>query len=387
MTAKLPAVPRPAAVPTSTIVVDRDGQLLRPYAIADGRWRMPIGVAEVDPTFVAMLKGYEDRRFDSHDGVDWRALVRAAGQMAETGHIVSGGSTLTMQVARLIDGVPTQGFAGKLRQIVFARAIEQQLGKDDILSLYLHLAPYGGNLEGVRAASLAYFGKEPRRLTIAESALLVALPQAPEARRPDRDPKAALAARDRVLDRLVAAGVLDAETAAAARTERIPQARRVFPMLAAHLGDVARKNRPADPVLKLTIDGRLQGKLEALAAARATAIGPQASVAIVVADHLTGDILASVGSPDFMDRGRAGFVDMTRAVRSPGSTLKPLIYGLAFEQGIAHPSSLIEDRPTAFGGYAPVNFDGFYRGTVTIHDALTESLNVPAVQVLDAVGP
>ena len=383
----LPPVPDPAKIPTSQIVVDRGDTLLRPYTIAEGRWRLPVTLADVDPMFLTMLKGYEDRRFDEHHGVDWRAFGRAAGQIIRNGHVVSGGSTLTMQVARLVQGGSTRQAESKLKQIVHARALEQKLDKNQILSLYLALAPYGGNLEGIRAATLAYFGKEPRRLTIAEAALLVALPQSPEARRPDRDPKAAKAARDRVLDRLVTAGVLDEETAASAKTERIPEARKPFPMLAAHLGDQARKRHPADPVIKLTLDGRLQAKLETLASTRAAKVGAKASVAILVADQVTGDILASVGSAGFMDDGRNGYVDMTEAVRSPGSTLKPLIYGLAFEQGLAHPQSLIEDKPSAFAGYAPVNFDGFYRGTVTIHDALTQSLNVPAVQVLDAVGP
>ncbi|MCX5518126.1 penicillin-binding protein 1C [Kaistia defluvii] len=383
----LPPLPDPAKIPTSQIVVDRSDTLLRPYTIAEGRWRLPVTLADVDPMFLTMLKGYEDRRFDAHRGVDWRAFARAAGQILRNGHVVSGGSTLTMQVARLVQGGSTRQAESKLKQIVHARALEQKLDKTQILSLYLALAPYGGNLEGIRAATLAYFGKEPRRLTIAEAALLVALPQSPEARRPDRDPRAAKAARDRVLDRLVTAGILDEETAASAKTERIPEARRPFPMLAAHLGDQARKRHPADPVIKLTLDGRLQAKLEALASTRAAKVGAKASVAILVADQVTGDILASVGSAGFMDDGRNGYVDMTEAVRSPGSTLKPLIYGLAFEQGLAHPQSLIEDKPSAFAGYAPVNFDGFYRGTVTIHDALTQSLNVPAVQVLDAVGP
>ncbi|MFI5409185.1 penicillin-binding protein 1C [Kaistia sp. UC242_56] len=383
----LPPVPDPAEVPTSQIVVDRSDTLLRPYTIAEGRWRLPVTLADVDPMFLTMLKGYEDRRFDEHHGVDWRAFARAGGQILRNGHVVSGGSTLTMQVARLVQGGSTRQAESKLKQIVHARALEQKLDKNQILSLYLALAPYGGNLEGIRAATLAYFGKEPRRLTIAEAALLVALPQSPEARRPDRDPKAAKAARDRVLDRLVTAGILDEETAASAKTERIPEARKPFPMLAAHLGDQARKRHPADPVIKLTLDGRLQAKLETLASTRAAKVGAKASVAILVADQVTGDILASVGSAGFMDDGRNGYVDMTEAVRSPGSTLKPLIYGLAFEQGLAHPQSLIEDKPSAFAGYAPVNFDGFYRGTVTIHDALTQSLNVPAVQVLDAVGP
>lgn len=383
----LPAVPKPDAVPTSAVVVDRDGRLLRPYTIADGRWRLPVALTDVDPAFIAMLEAYEDRRFKEHHGIDWRAIGRAALQMARSGQIVSGGSTLTMQVARLIDGTPTRGPLGKLRQMLFARVIEDRLSKDEILSLYLALAPYGGNLEGIRAASLAYFGKEPKRLTVAEAALLVALPQAPEVRRPDRDAGAARAARDRVLGRMVAAGLIDADTASAAGTERIAAARKTFPMLAAHLGDAARRAAPSASVLALTIDARLQAKLEQLAADRAAKVGPKASVAILVADHVTGDIVASVGSAGFMDGSRNGFVDMTRAIRSPGSTLKPLIYGLAFEQGLAHPQSLIEDRPSAFGGYAPVNFDGFYRGTVTIHDALTQSLNIPAVTVLDAVGP
>jgi len=383
----LPPLPDPAKIPTSQIVVDRSDTLLRPYTIAEGRWRLPVTLTEVDPMFLTMLKGYEDRRFDEHHGVDWRAFGRAAGQILRNGHVVSGGSTLTMQVARLVQGGSTRQAESKLKQIVHARALEQKLDKSQILSLYLALAPYGGNLEGIRAATLAYFGKEPRRLTIAEAALLVALPQSPEARRPDRDPRAAKAARDRVLDRLVTAGILDEETAASAKTERIPEARKPFPMLAAHLGDQARKRHPTDPVIKLTLDGRLQAKLEALASTRAAKVGAKASVAILVADQVTGDILASVGSAGFMDDGRNGYVDMTEAVRSPGSTLKPLIYGLAFEQGLAHPQSLIEDKPSAFAGYAPVNFDGFYRGTVTIHDALTQSLNVPAVQVLDAVGP
>ncbi|MCR4283539.1 MAG: transglycosylase domain-containing protein, partial [Bauldia sp.] len=181
--ARLPPLPPPSAIPTSTIVVDRDGKLLRPFTIADGRWRLPVTKADVDPRYLDMLIAYEDRRFAEHDGVDLAALLRAAGQfILAGGHIVSGGSTLTMQVARLIDERGTRSLAGKLRQIAIARALEKRLSKDEILTLYLTLAPYGGNIEGVRAASLAYFGKEPARLTIAEVATLVAIPQSPEAR-------------------------------------------------------------------------------------------------------------------------------------------------------------------------------------------------------------
>jgi penicillin-binding protein 1C len=386
--ASLPDFPAASAVSTSTIVVDRDGKLLRPFTIADGRWRLPVKREDVDKRFVDMLVAYEDRRFSTHEGVDLRALVRAAGQfLLAGGHIVSGGSTLTMQVARLLDDSGTRSVTGKLRQIAIARKLEAQFSKGEILDLYLTLAPYGGNIEGIRAASLAYFGKEPARLTTAESALLVALPQSPEARRPDRDATAAQAARDRVLDRLALAGAIDADTADAAKTERVPSARRPFPMLAPHLAQQAIEAHPKQAVDRLTISRDLQASLETLASDRIANMGPKLSVAILVADVRSGAILASVGSGGLFDDDRKGHVDMTRAVRSPGSTLKPLIYGLAFEAGLAHPESLIEDRPTGFGGYAPENFDGFHRGTVTVREALTQSLNVPAVIALNAVGP
>jgi penicillin-binding protein 1C len=385
--ADLPPVPSPADIGVSATVVDRNGLLLRPFTIADGRWRLPATVADVDPIYFEMLFAYEDRHFYRHAGVDWWALVRAAGQYIGEGGIVSGGSTLTMQVARLIDGTDTRTIGGKLRQIVFARKIEAQRTKTEILDLYLTLAPFGGNLEGIRAASLAYFGKEPTRLTPAEAALLVALPQSPEARRPDRDPAAAEAARDRVLDRVAAAGVISIEEADAAKTEPVPTARRDFPILAAHVAEAAVLARPDRSVHQLTIDRGRQIAFERLAADRAAAFGAEVSVAMLLVDYRTREILVSVGSAGLLDEEREGFIDMTAAIRSPGSTLKPFIYGLAFELGLALPESLIEDRPTAFGDYAPVNFDGFYRGTVTIREALEQSLNVPAVIVLNEVGP
>ncbi|HVZ15111.1 MAG TPA: transglycosylase domain-containing protein, partial [Bauldia sp.] len=236
--AALPPLPAPSAIPTSTIVVDRDGKLLRPFTIADGRWRLPVAKSDVDPHYLAMLVAYEDKNFATHDGIDFIAVARAALQFAFAGgHIVSGASTLTMQVARLIDNGDTRSVRGKLRQMAIARKLEANFSKDQILDLYLTLAPYGGNIEGVRAASLAYLGKEPTRLTTAEAALLVAIPQSPEARRPDHDADAAKAARDRVLDRLASAGAIDADSADAAKTERVPNARQPFPMLAPHLAE------------------------------------------------------------------------------------------------------------------------------------------------------
>ena len=385
--ATLPATPDLATLPVSVEVVDRQGQLLRPFTTDDGRWRLPVALRDVDPRFIAMLLAYEDRHFETHGGIDWASMVRAAGQFAGAGgHIVSGGSTLTMQVARLIEGERTHSLAAKIRQMVHAEVLEHQLGKDQILDLCLTLAPYGGNIEGIRAASLAYFGKEPARLTTAEAALLVALPQSPEARRPDLHPAAALAGREAVLERMVSAGLIPPDEAAAAEREPVPTARRDFPMLSAHLAQAAVVATPEARRIELPVDARLQGALEALAASRAQQLGPKVSVAILVADQATGNILASVGSAGLLARQSDGFIDMTKAVRSPGSTLKPVIYGLAFELGLAHPESLIEDRPTAFNGYAPVNFDGQTRGTVTMRQALAQSLNIPAIVVLDAVG-
>jgi penicillin-binding protein 1C len=384
--AALPATPDVATLPVSTEVVDRNGLLLRPFT-TDGRWRLPVTVERVDRRFIDMLIAYEDQRFATHHGIDWSGMARAAVQFAMAGgKIVSGGSTLTMQVARLLESGSTRSLDAKIRQMVHADRLEAELSKDDILTLYLTLAPYGGNIEGVRAASLAYFGKEPGRLTTAEAALLVALPQSPEARRPDLNADAAKLARDTVLDRMVTAGVMQQEEADAAKGEPIPTARREFPMLAAHLAQEATTADPASRSIPLTIDRKLQQALEKLGTTRAAPLGDEVSVAILVADQETGDVLASVGSAGLFKSTADGFVDMTKAVRSPGSTLKPLIYGLGFELGLAHPESLIEDRTTAFGAYVPVNFDNFTRGTVTIHQALVESLNIPAVIVLDAVG-
>ncbi len=371
----------------STTVLDREGRLLRAYQVDDGRWRLPVDVADVDKGYIDQLLAYEDSRFYRHSGVDLLALARAGGQALINGRAVSGASTLTMQVARLLRESPTRSIGAKLEQIRLAWALERRLTKDQILTLYLTLAPFGGNIEGVRAASLTWFGKEPRRLTPAEAALLVALPQSPNSRRPDRAPDRARAARGRVLARAVAKGVLDQGEAEAAGTEAVPAKRLDFPQLSPHLADRTRRAAPSETQHRLSIDRDLQNSIEELVRARITAQRPGVSVAIIVADHGTGEILASLGSPGLDFKSRYGFIDMTQAIRSPGSALKPLIYGLAFENGVAHPSSLVEDRPTSFAGYVPTNFDDGYHGTITVRAALQRSLNVPAVILLDAVGP
>ena len=377
----------PLRAETSVEVLARDGRLLRAFTVTGDRWRLAVSLDQVDPAFVAMLVGYEDKRFFSHPGVDPVALLRAGVQALLNGGLVSGGSTLTMQVARLLEDSGTGQWQGKLRQIRLALALERHLTKDQILGLYLLNAPYGGNIEGLRAATLAYFGKEPRRLTPAEAALLVALPQSPEARRPDRNLAEATGARGRVLHRLLSQGALDAEELAAAETEPVPAQRLPFPALAPHLAERLRAESPGTGRFALTIDATLQTRLERLAQNAVAARGDRLSVAILVADHRTGEIVASVGSAAYQGDQRQGYVDMTQALRSPGSTLKPLIYAMAFDDGLAHPETMIEDAPVAFGLYRPQNFDKAFRGTLRLRQALHLSLNIPVVMLLDAIGP
>ncbi|MFZ7091194.1 penicillin-binding protein 1C [Primorskyibacter sp. 2E233] len=370
---------------TASEVRDRNGDLLRAYTIDDGLWRMALSADQVDPLFYDMLIAYEDKRFWDHNGVDPRATLRAAWQAIRHGGIVSGASTLTMQVARLLEDGTTGQWRGKLRQMRLALALESHLSKAQILDLYLQLAPYGGNVEGLRAASLVWLGKEPRRLTPAEAALLVALPQAPESRRPDRHPEAARIARDRVLMRMAGAGVITLEDARAGQTDPAPSGRHPMPQIAPHMADRAIARAPGRH--DLTLDRSLQSAMEDLARTYMTGRDPRLSLAIILADIESAEILASVGSPDYTAVQGQGFVDMTQAQRSPGSTLKPLIYGLAFDRALAHPETLILDTPVQFGTYAPQNFDGVFRGELSVRRALQLSLNIPVIRLTEALGP
>ncbi|MGB6768118.1 MAG: transglycosylase domain-containing protein, partial [Methyloceanibacter sp.] len=340
----------------SKTVLDRNGRLLRSYVTSQGRWRLPATREQVDPRYLDVLLAYEDKRFFQHHGVDPLAFGRAALQFITHGEIVSGGSTITMQVARLLEPRAQRSIYIKLREAVRAIELERSLTKDEILGLYLTLAPYGGNLEGIRAASLAYFGKEPRRLTPGEAALLVALPQSPELRRPDRFHTAAKRARDRVLDRMARHGMFSESESEHAKMEPVPHVRKRMPMIAPHAADDAVAGTPNQREISLTIDGGLQKTLERLARERAHALGSDMSVAVMVVDNASGEVLARVASPDYFDERRAGQVDLTHAVRSPGSTLKSFIYGLGFEDGLIHPETLIDDRPLRYGSYAPENF-------------------------------
>lgn len=363
---------------TSVEMRDRYGHLMRAFAVEDGRIRLAVSRGGVDPRLTDMLIAYEDKRFRTHNGVDVRAMVRAVWQAARSGHVVSGGSTLTMQVARLLENSGTGSIGGKLRQMRVAWALERRLSKDDILHLYLQHAPYGGRIEGVRSATFTWFGKEPTRLTEAEAALLVALPQAPETRRPDRHPDAAQAARDRVLARV---GADPSQT-------RVPTQARALPGLAPHHADALRAANPDTQRFDTTLSKPVQKSMSNLVRLHAAGQARGVSLALMVMDHDTGEILARVGAPHYADNdGTLGYIDMTRAKRSPGSTLKPLIYALAFDRGLAHPETVFADRPTRFGRYAPQNFDGVFRGDITARQALTLSLNIPPVALTEALGP
>ncbi|HEX2559080.1 penicillin-binding protein 1C, partial [Phenylobacterium sp.] len=367
----------------SAVVLDRRGAWLRALPVESGRWRLRADLERTDPRFVERLVAIEDSRFWLHPGVDLLAVTRAAAQAAVTGRIESGASTLTMQTARLLEPRP-RTLPSKLIEMVRAVQLEARFSKREILAMYLTLAPYGGNLEGVRAASLSYFGHEPESLTDAEQALLIALPQAPEARRPDRRPEAARFARRAVLDKMVRRRAIAETAAAEAEAEPLP-GRAPFPALAWHAaGELARAADRGEASVVSTIDAALQARLEPLAAAAARAQGPETTVAILVVEVKGRAVRAAVGSSGLSASG--GWIDMTRARRSPGSALKPFIYAFAFEDGIAAPDTQIEDSARRFADYAPENFDRVFHDKVSVREALAQSLNMPAVATLEKVG-
>lgn len=370
----------------ATVVLAADGTPLRAFADRDGVWRYPVTPEQVSPHYLQALLGYEDRWFYRHPGVNPLALARAAWQWAVNGRVVSGGSTLTMQVARILDPQPRSA-GGKLRQALRALQLEWRLDKDEILTLYLNHAPFGGTVEGVEAASWAYLGKPARELSQAEAALLAVLPQAPSRLRPDRHPEAARAARDKVLARLAGQGTWTADDVAAARMEPVVSRRLQPPVSAALLAQRLRAAFPGQARLASTLDANLQRTLEARLAAYFAQLPERSSAALLVVDNATLEARAYVGSLAFGDARRLGHVDMVRAVRSPGSTLKPFLYGLALDDGLVHSESLLVDAPQAFGDYRPVNFDPAFNGPVSVADALRLSLNVPAVDLLDRLGP
>jgi penicillin-binding protein 1C len=360
---------------TGTQVLDRQGRTVALLPAPGGVWRFSPGA--VAPVFTDLLVAVEDRRFALHPGVDPLAALRAAVQWARAGHVVSGGSTLAMQAARLLEPRP-RTLRAKAIEAFRAVQLEARYGRAGVLDIWVTLAPFGGNVEGVRAASWAWFGVPPERLEPAQAALLVAIPRRPEALRPDRHVAAARLVRDRVL----AVGARDGLFAAEAAPDP-PTVRTAMPR---HAAQAVASLAPDRGTVSTTLDLPLQAALERLAAQRLAALPERAAIAMLVADAQGGAIRAVYGGA-WGDGARAGALDLTRRVRSPGSALKPFIYAMAFADGLAGPETVLADLPHRFGDYAPENFDRGFAGGITAAEALRRSLNLPAVALLDRVGP
>ncbi|MCW2097208.1 peptidoglycan glycosyltransferase PbpC [Lelliottia amnigena] len=367
------------------VVVDEKGTPLWRFADNDGIWRYPVTIEDVSPRYLEALIQYEDRWFWDHPGVNPFSVLRAAWQDLSSGKVVSGGSTLTMQVARLLDPHP-RTFGGKVRQLWRAMQLEWHLSKREILTLYLNRAPFGGTLQGVGAASWAYLGKSPAQLSYSEAALLAVLPQAPSRLRPDRWPERAEAARNKVLERMVTQGVWSAQQVKESREEPVWLAPRQMPQLAPLFSRMM-LSKSRDNKIVTTLDASLQRQMEELAMNWKSRLPPRSSLAMIVVDHTTMKVRGWVGSVDINDDSRFSHVDMVSAIRSPGSVLKPFVYGMALDEGLIHPASLLQDVPRRTGDYRPGNFDSGFHGPVSMSEALVRSLNLPAVQVLEAYGP
>lgn len=391
--------PRERGRHAALVVLAEDGTPLRTWASHDERLRLPVKIEDVSPRYIEALLRYEDRWFDWHPGINPVAMARAAWQWATNNRVVSGGSTLTMQVARIVDDrlqTKDRSVSVKLRQIARALQLEAHLSKRQILALYLDHAPMGGQIEGVEMASRTYLGKPSRELSHAEAALLVALPQTPSRLRPDRAPAAAQRARDKVLERMSTLGVWTVHSVADAKLERVfapaVRARWLAPLAAQRLQNEAmlaarKRGAPIPDVLHSTLDAGVQMRLEQMLLDRLGSLPEHVSIAAIVVENDTLAVRGYAGSADFGDDTRASHVDMVRAVRSPGSTLKPFLYAMALDDGLVHSESLLIDAPQNFGGYAPGNFESSFAGPVSVSEALQRSLNVPAVDLLDRIGP
>jgi len=368
----------------ATVVSDSSGRPLRAFANSQGVWRYPTTVDKVSPYYLEALFNYEDRYYYYHPGVNPFAMLRAVGQAIYYQKAVSGGSTITMQVARLLHP-NRRTIGGKITQMLRALQLEWRFDKTQILNFYLNIAPFGGPIEGIEAASYVYFDKSALELTPSEAALLAVLPQSPSRYRPDRYPSRAFNARNKLLKRLETFNVWDDELIATLVEEPIyadyfPNPR-LAPILARRL-----KQRQPKAHIQTFIDGDLQEQLEHRLSAYVLSLPNKASAAAMVMHAHSGEVIAYLGSANFNDKERAGQVDMIRAIRSPGSTLKPFVYGAAIEQGLIHENSLLQDVPLIKGSYRPHNFSGGFSGPVSVKQALLRSLNIPVLQVLNHSG-
>ncbi len=376
--------------PPALRITDRDGFLLQVVRAEDDRIAFPGSDVRGGCRLLGQaVIAAEDKRFYRHPGVDGWAILRALGQNVRRGRIHSGASTLSTQLVRLKEPSPERNVRTKCREAFRALQLERRFGKDDILALYLDHAPFGGNLEGVRAASLTYFDREPADLSLAEAALLAGLPNAPSRLRPDRHPDRARQRRDAVLRRMRACGFITPAERDAALAEPVLCRVTGRAFQAPHFCDCLRSRLTGGGEWRSTLDGRLQELAETCLRAHAARWRERhvRGGAVVILETATGAVRAMVGSPDYWDDRNAGQVNGATALRSPGSALKPFLYLLAFDRGVATPAMALPDVPLSFpGGYRPVNFDNTWRGTVSCRQALDQSLNVPALWLCRKTG-
>ena len=369
----------------STEILDKDGNILRHYLSADGFFRLKTSVDDVDDKYLKMLIAYEDKRFYSHRGVDPLALGRAFIQFIQNGKAISGASTLTMQAAKLLEP-RRRNIISKTVEIFRSFQLEQRFTKKEILNIYLTLAPFGSNKEGVRAAAYYYFGREPDFLTASEAALLVSLPQSPTKNRPDRFPKKAQKNRDKILRRIAKLDIFKKDVLQTAFKDSVKVRTHALALNAPHFSNFL-KARNSQLKIKTPIDKSLQIWSEQLAKNYVKNLPKFSNAAILIIENNSRNIISYVGSAEYQNSEILGYVDMVKAVRSPGSTLKPFIYAEAIERAMAHPNSLINDIPTNFGNYQPENFNQKHYGDLTLEEALQKSLNIPAVIALERIGP
>ena len=371
---------------TSILLLDRKGELLYALLSSDDKRRFPITLKEVSPLYISFLKAYEDKRFDQHFGIDPFALMRAIGQLGYYQKVVSGASTLTMQVVRLLDPRP-RTFISKIIESFRALQLEFHFSKKEILEMYLTLAPFGGNIEGIHAASFFYFDKHPMHLTAEEASFLVGIPKSPAKFRPDYYYDRALKMQRKVLERGYNNGVLSKEEYLKIKDISPMLCLQASPVVAPHVLHTLRKKYPDKKVFHTTLNGALQRLSEKCF--RQGIMGNSAFItgAAMIMDKADGSVVAYIGSAFWKNKARSGYIDMVQAVRSPGSTLKPFIYALAFQEGLIHPKTLIKDSATNFSGYTPKNFYSRFYGDLTIEEAFIYSLNTPVVAILETLSP
>ncbi len=369
--------------PRSTVLLDRKGGLLGASVAADGQWRFPPSDS-VPARFATCLTQFEDRHFRSHHGIHLPSLVRAYMQNRRAGRVVSGGSTLTMQVARMGLGDRERTYANKVTEALLALRIDLRLGKDSVLALYCANAPFGGNVVGLEAAAWRYYGRPPAQLSWAECATLAVLPNAPATIHPGRAPNALRAKRDRLLDRLLTVGAIDTLEWSLARQEPLPQRPMPLPARAPHLLATLRRMGHEGRLVRTTLDGDLQDLATRALSAQAPVLEANEvhNAAAIVLDVPTGEVLAYVGNLPEAGAEHAGQMDLVRAQRSTGSLLKPFLYADMLATGELLPHMLVADVPTRYEGFAPLNFDGSYAGALPASEALARSLNIPAVRAL-----